>query len=211
MKRGFKFILFFAGIFLVWGCYPDGPEYYEELDMVLTKHNEEYDFAAPATYALPDKIVKITGNLNEDGDPVFIPDATAQKILARIETNMASLGWQKVAVSANPDMLLLPASWETTTVFYWYDYWYWWYGGYYPGWGWGGYYPGYYPPVYSDSYTTGTLVMSLVDKKILGANGNPVTQWTGVINGILTYTYDATRMNNAIDKAFNISPYLKTN
>jgi hypothetical protein len=211
MKKVFKLFLFFTGLLFLWGCYPQGPESYEELDVVLTRHNEDYDFVSQNTYSLPDKIVKITGNLTEDGDPVFIPDVTAKKILDRIESNMASLGWQKVAVSANPDMLLLPASWETTTIYYWYDYWYWWYGGYYPGWGWGGYYPGYYPPVYWDSYTTGTLVMSLIDKDILGANGNPVTQWTGAINGILTYSYDATRMNTAIDKAFSISPYLKTN
>ena len=211
MKKVTKLFLFFTGTLLLWGCYPEGPEYYEDLDVVLARHNEDYDFVSQNTYSLPDKIVKITGNLTEGDDPAFIPDVTAKKILDRIETNMANLGWQKVSVSSNPDMILLPASWETTTVYWWYDYWYWWYGGYYPGWGWG-YYPGYYPPVYYDSYTTGTLVMSLVDKDILGANGNPVTQWTGAINGILTYSYDATRMNiKAIDKAFSISPYLKTN
>ena len=45
---------------------------------------------------------------------------------------------------------------------------------------------GYYPPVYYDSYTTGTLIMDLIDPDALGANGNPVTQWTGAINGIMT-------------------------
>ncbi len=53
--------------------------------------------------------------------------------------------------------------------------------------------------------------MNLIDKTDVGANGNPVTQWTGVINGVMTYTYDATRVNTAIDKAFDQSPYLKTN
>ena len=102
-----------------------------ELDVVLTKHNEEYDFVGQATYALPDRIVKITGNLTEDGDPVFIPDVTARKYLPGLKQIWLLLVEQKVAVSANPDMLL-PASWETTTIYYWYDYWYWWYGGYYP-------------------------------------------------------------------------------
>jgi len=53
--------------------------------------------------------------------------------------------------------------------------------------------------------------MTLIDPKELGANGNPVNQWTGAINGILTNSYNATRVNEAIDKAFTISPYLKTN
>ncbi len=112
--------------------------------------------------------------------------------------------------SEGADLLLLPASWETTTVTVWYDYWYWWYGGYYPGWGWGGYYP-YYPPVSVTSYTTGTLMMNLIDKTEVGANGNPVTQWNAIINGVLTYTYDASRINTGIDKAFDQSPYLQTN
>jgi hypothetical protein len=208
MKKKIPFAVFIISAFMLWGCYPNGPEYYEELDVVLTTHKADYDFVSKATYAMPNKIVKITGNLVEGDQPEFIPDGTAQKILARIESNMSSLGWQRVDVSANPDLLLAPASWETTTIYYYYDYWYWWYGGYYGGWGW--YYPGYYPPVYYDSYTTGTLVMSLVDKSILSANGNPVSQWTGAINGILTGTYDADRMNKSIDQVFAQSPYLKT-
>jgi hypothetical protein len=101
--------------------------------------------------------------------------------------------------------LLAPAAWETTTVFYYYDYWYWWYGGYYPYWGWG------YPPMSYSSYTTGTLLMTLMDPDVLETSGNPVKQWSGAINGLLTGTYDASRVNAAIDKAFTISPYLKTN
>jgi hypothetical protein len=118
---------------------------------------------------------------------------------------MTALGWTRVPLDnpTPPDLLLTPASWETTTVYYWYDYWYWWYGGYYPYWG--------YPPVYYSSYTTGTLLMNLIDPEIEGANGNPINQWSGAINGILTYSYNASRVNTAIDKAFTISPYLKTN
>ena len=124
---------------------------------------------------------------------------------------MTALGYERVSLeSEGADLLLLPASWETTTITVWYDYWYWWYGGYYPGWGWGGYYP-YYPPVSVSSYTTGTLMMNLIDKTEVGANGNPVTQWNAIINGVLTYTYDASRINYGIDKAFDQSPYLKTN
>lgn len=211
MKREIKYVLFSMSMLLLWGCYPGGPDYIEEMDVALSKHNPDYDFTAKSTYARPDFIVKITGNLVEGEEPDYIPAATAQKILAMIDDNMADLGWQKVEVSANPDLVLLPASWETTTIYYWYDYWYGWWGGYYPGWGWGGYYPGYYPPVYWSSYTTGTLVMGLVDKNILGANGNPVTQWTGAVSGIMTSSFSESRVRTAIDNVFAQSPYLKTN
>jgi len=211
MKRKILIIVGFFSALLLAGCYPDGPDYAEELDVVLTYHNDTYEFGTKTTYSMPDKIVKITGNLQEGDEPVFVPDATAALILSRIVQNMDALGYDRVNLgSEDTDLLLLPASWETTTISYWYDYWGWWYGGYYPGWGWGGYYP-YYPPVNVTSYTTGTLMMNLLDKTELGTNGNPVLQWAGAINGVLTNTYDANRVNTAIDKAFNQSPYLKTN
>jgi len=196
------FMMAFVSMLLL-GCYPHGPEYTDDLDVVLTYFQDGYDFNSKNTYARPDKIVKITGNLQKGEDPVYIPDATAALILAQIDKNMDDMGWQKVDVDEDPDMLLTPAAWETTTITYWYDYWYWWWGGYYPGWG---YYPG-----YVSSYTTGTLVMGLIDPSEVGANGNPVVQWTGAINGILTGSYNASRVNKAIDQAFTQSPYLQIN
>ncbi len=205
MKKGISFVLFIFGILMLWGCYPQGPEYVEDLDVVLTKHNEEYDFTAKATYAMPDRIVKITGDVIEGEEPSFIPDVNAEVILATIANNMADLGWVQVDIEDDPDVLLLPAAWETTTIYYYYDYWYYWYGGY---WGW--YYP-YYPPVYASSYTTGTLLMSIADPDVISTDGNRINQWSGAINGILTGTFDANRINEAINKAFAASPYLKTN
>jgi hypothetical protein len=203
-KRTLSFIVILSGL-LLWGCYPEGPTASEDLDVVVTHHNPDYDFFAKGTYAMPDKIVKITGNLQQGDAPVFVPDATASQILLRISNNMESLGWQKVALGASPDLILTPASLETTTIMYYYDYWYWWYGGY-PGYGWG-----YSPPVYyAGSYTTGTLVMTLVDKTDIGANGNPVNEWTGALNGILNSKFNAARVNPLIDQAFEQSQYLKT-
>jgi hypothetical protein len=204
MKRRIVFTALITGLLALWGCYPGGPDYAEEMDVVLTKHNADYDFVSKATYAMPNKIVKITGNAIEPGgEPEYVPDLFASQILGRVATNMANLGWVKVDVSQNPDLLLLPAAWETTTVYYWYDYWYWWYGGYYPYWP-------YYPPVYASSYTTGTFLMTLQDPDVLQGSGSPVNQWSGAVNGLMTGTYDINRVNTAIDKAFTASPYLNT-
>jgi hypothetical protein len=202
-KKALSFLGILGGL-LLWGCYPNGPTYTEDLDIVLTHHNADYDFAAKNTYAMPDTIVKITGNLIEGERPDFIKDVYASKILKTIADNMESLGWTRVEIKANPDVVLVPAAWETTTITYYYDYWYWWWGGYYP------YYP-YYPPVYSYSYTTGTLLMNIMDPALTGTNGNPIMQWTGAINGILNETYNENRMNKSINQAFDQSPYLKTN
>jgi hypothetical protein len=189
--------------FLLFGCYPDGPEYTEDFDLVLTNYEEDYNFPDQNTYAMPNRIVKITGSVLEGEEPEFMPEATATLVLATIAANMQRKGWQRVDISENPDVLLTPASLEVTTITYWYDYWSWWWGGYYPGWG--------YPPYYVTSYTTGTLLMSLIDPAVESASGNPIFQWTGAINGILTGSYDASRVNTAIDQAFAQSPYLTIN
>ena len=186
-------------IFLMVSCYPEGPEYYEDLDLVYTNYTESFDFASQGTYAMPDKIVKITGNLQEGETPEFVKEPYNTQILNKIESNMTALGWTKAADPENADLALMPAVWTNTTVYYWYDYWCWYYY-YYCGWGY------YYPMV--SSYTTGTLVMTLV------ASGDdyiePALVWRAAVNGLLSGAYNVTRVNQAIDQAFKQSPYLNT-
>ena len=44
-KKIFSLVAILSGLFL-WGCYPNGPSYTEDLDVVITHHNPDYDFAA---------------------------------------------------------------------------------------------------------------------------------------------------------------------
>jgi len=199
-KKIFSLLTVLVGLFL-WGCYPDGPTYTEDLDIVLTHHNPDYNFVAKNTYAMPNRIIKITGNLLDEEFPDSIPGVYASQIRQMIVDNMANYGWTRVDVGANPDVLLVPAAWETTTITYYYDYWYWWWGGYYP------YYP-YYPPVYSYSYTTGTLLMTIMEPEVTNTNGNLIHQWTGALNGVLNDSFNSSRMARLIDQAFAQSPYL---
>lgn len=211
MKRKIIFLLILAGIQLFWGCYPEGPEYLEDYDVVITHRNDNYNFSGKFKFAMPDKIVKITGLPEPDPNSEFIPDDIADQILARISMNMEEKGFQKVELNSNakPDLVLIPAAIETTTILYWYDFWYWWWGDYYPGWGWNNFYPGWWSsPGYISSYSTGTLLMLLIDPDKSSALGDPIPQWTGAINGLLTTTYSSSRVNTAIDKAFYQSPYL---
>ncbi len=45
--------------FFFGGCYPQGPENFEDLDVVITNHYDDNDFSAKGSYAMPDKIVRI--------------------------------------------------------------------------------------------------------------------------------------------------------
>jgi hypothetical protein len=194
-----KNVFYLIGIlFLMVSCYPGEIESYEETDLVYTNYTETFDFASKGKYAMPDKIVKITGNLAEGQEPEYLNDVYAETILSRIENNMTALGWSREEDPANADLTLFPVVWTNTTVVYWYDYWCWYY--YYCGWGW--YYPSY------STYTTGTLVMGLVAS---GAEyAEPTNMWTAAINGLMSGSYNVTRVTNAIDQAFEQSPYLNT-
>lgn len=185
-------------VILLASCYPDGLEYYEETDIVFTNYTEGYDFAGKGTYSIPDKIVKITGNLAEGETPEYVKEPYNTQILNKIESNMSALGWTKVDDPEDASLALMPAVWTNTTIIYWNDYWCWYYY-YYCGWGW-------YYPTYATSYTTGTFVMGLV------ASGDdyiePSGVWTAAINGLMSGSYDASRVNKSIDQAFKQSPYL---
>lgn len=200
MKK--KNLIYLVVILMLGSCYPQGPEYYEELDLVYTNYDEQYDFASKGTYSIPNGIVKITGNLISGEDPELVKEPMASEMLQKMKENMDALGWNEVADPADADVVLFPAVWTNTTIYYWYDYWCWYYP-YYCGWGWGWYYPS------VSSYTTGTLVMTLV------ADGpefvEPSRVWTAAVNGLLSGAYNTSRVTTAIDQAFEQSPYLKTN
>jgi hypothetical protein len=198
-----KTIFYFAIIVFLTACYPGGPEYYEELDIVLSEYDQEFDFMSKQTFAMPDQVVKISGNIGEGESPDFIQEPYNSQILQRIEINLTGLGWEKVEDPSTADVVLFPASWTNTTVYYWYDYWCWYYY-YYCGWGWY-----WYPTVSVSSYTTGTLVMTMVvdgDEYI-----DPARVWTGAINGLLSGVQSTSRLNKGIDQAFIQSPYLDIN
>jgi hypothetical protein len=195
-----RLLAFAALAVLLTQCYPGGPEYYEEMDIVYTNYDKNYDFKSKGTYAMPDKIVKITGSAIGEEGPEYVPDIYGKTVLAKIEANMTTLGWTKATSPETADLVLFPAVWTNTTVVYWYDYWCWYYP-YYCGWGY--YYS--YPSV--SSYTTGTMVMTMVPT---AESVVPNSVWTSAINGLMSGAYDATRVTNAIEQAFKQSPYLNT-
>jgi hypothetical protein len=198
MKKRITFYLAIVGLFLA-SCSPERVQYYEETDIVITKFEKDYNFVNKKTYAMPDSIVKVTGEVAEGEYPEFVDEPYNTKILNRIESNMSALGWIRVDNPENADLTLFPAVIFNTTIYYWSDYWCW-YNPWYCGWGYDPYYGGAY------SYSSGTMLMSLI------ANGNdyinPQAVWVGAINGLLSGAYDASRVDKGINQAFSQSPYL---
>ena len=200
---------------IMWGCYPKGAEYIEDLDLVYTNYYKDFDFASKKTYAISDSVIKITGDAftdpDGDGKPSFVAPATAAAIVNQIKQNMANYGWTLVNKNANPDVIILNSTMTTTNIYYYYDWWYWgwYYPGYYPGWGW--YYPGYWYPPYVTGYRSGSVFTQMVDHKAAAGADNVPVVWSMIINGLNEGgTANVTsRVQTSIDKAFAQSPYLK--
>lgn len=193
-------------------CKPDGAEYIDELDIVYTNYDAGFDFSSKGTYALPDKVVKITDqfiNLQPGDEPEYLDPVYAAAILSSIRSNMDKLGYTQVDESVNPDLIILPSVSQTDQIYFYYDWWYW--NWFYPGWGpgWGWYYPGYYPPQVS-RVRTGTLMMQMTSVADQDVTDKIPVVWTGVINGLLEGSANSInkRVNDSINQAFEQSPYL---
>jgi uncharacterized protein DUF4136 len=209
--------LVLSAIIALASCYPKGAEFAEDLDLVYTNHDQGFDYKTRHTYALPDSVIKITGDIFSDPDgnhkPEFASPVYAAAITTAIKTNMGNLGWTLVDKNANPDVILLPSTITTTNIYYYYDWWYWgwYYPGFYPGWGW--YYPGYYPP-YVTGYRSGSVFVQMTDNKPAPGNGTNVTVlWTAILNGLAEGNSSSitARITTGINQAFAQSPYLKIN
>jgi hypothetical protein len=191
------------------GCYPDrSVDSTTEFASVTTLFDNQASFETITKYALPDTVLyvpKLEGN--------EVPAVTQQAILSAIRTNLNSLGWTEVTdARATPVDVYVTAAVASQTYVGWvYDYWgYWgwypyWPPGYGPGYGWG--YPGYWYPY---SYSTGSVIMGMVDARPSVSDKAPLV-WTGAVNGVLADQAANVAIATAgINQAFEQSPYLKT-
>ena len=202
----------------VAGCYPgEGATNVQDLDVVLTIHDEDADFASYRTFAMPDTVLHIVGE-GEDSNVIELPRTFDDLILDLVTSNMASLGYIREPDPENnaADLILLVGAVGVERTTYWYGggcYWYcwgWWpgwggYPGYGPGWGWG------YPPyVGSTKFEQGAILLTLIDPNgDTGENEVVPVIWGAGTSGLLSGSGSGgTRITNAINQAFAQSPYL---
>ena len=83
MKK--KFIFYLSIALVMASCYPGGTEYYEDTDVVYTNYDMEFDFQSQGVYSIPDKIVKIEGDLAEGEEPEFVKEPYNTQMLNQIK------------------------------------------------------------------------------------------------------------------------------
>jgi hypothetical protein len=204
LSQRIQVLLLAAAPVLLSGCYPETPDYIEEYDLIYTDRSASFDFQAADTYAIPDSVVLLTGNLQDGELPEKVDAQYGDLIIEQIRDNMNARGWTEVAATADPDVMILPAVNKTTNVNVYYSYGGYW-GWYYPYYGYG--YGGYYTP----SYETGSLFMQMVDPNEVSGTGNVPIVWIGVINGLVEGSQASinARVLTDIDQAFTQSEYLQ--
>ena len=208
MKR---YLLLVTTLFTLNSCVYYDPVYTDDLDLVVTNYDTEFDFKSKNTFSIPDSVVLLKSS-TFDGSNAFAKPFYGDTIIKEIKKNMIARGWTLVDKSNNPDVIILPSVTQTTNldIYYSYDYWGWYYPGYYPG-GWAWYYPSWGIPVAS-SYKTGSVIIQMTDPSNASNSDHLPVVWISLINGLMegkaaSINY---RIKTSIDQAFTQSPYLST-
>jgi hypothetical protein len=195
-------------VFLGFGCakYPTDSVTTEENDMIGTLYDVNADFSSYKTFAIVDSVLLIQ---REDGEPK--PDTGvsrhSDRIISLLSQNMQARGYTRVHKDSAPDLGIDASLLNDENVGS-YTYW----GGYPGYWGWYGYsywYP--WPTTTYYRYEIGTLVINMVDFK----NRDEIDKelnviWHNVGAGLVgsSSSYNANRIDRAIEIMFEQSPYL---
>lgn len=188
--------------------------------LVYTAYDDDAHFAAIDTYYIPDSILLIGSHaVDSEGNKVskYWTDNQALALINTIVSEMNSCGYVRLTdddAKTSADVGLQVSYVEESSYFlgynnpyWWLDYPYYWAPGY---WGpWGGWY---YPYVVYYGYTTGSLLIEMVDlTAAASAEGKklPVI-WNSFISGLLRGggSIDINKAAEGIEQAFEQSQYL---
>jgi hypothetical protein len=170
--------------------------------VVVTDRELDANFSSFNTYHISDT-VRI---LASDPRDTILTGSIAQQLVQTVRTNMNNRGYTFVGKGGNPDLgmvLVVLKDVSSSTVCG--GWWGGWWGGPW-GWGWG------YPWCGTYTYTVGTTLLSIYDFKNPETNGNPGAIWGMTAFGVFSNSNQTTNLNltvNAINQAFNQSPYIK--
>lgn len=180
----------------------------DELDnsyLVYTNYDPDTDFKSFETFYLIDSILII----DNSEKTTYWNNANSEKIIDAFGAKLAVAGYALADNVDEADIVLQLSYVNTTYYFTSYGPGPWWNS--YPGyWNWGGW-GWYYPYSFSYSYSTGSIIGELVDTNSpTPLNDKLTVVWNAYICGLLNgNNLSLSRTMEAIDQAFEQSPYLK--
>ncbi|MBD0261126.1 MAG: DUF4136 domain-containing protein, partial [Cytophagales bacterium] len=181
-----------AAAFLLNACYPGGPDTVDDYDVVSTRYEPGFNFAAVRTYLLVDSVAQV-GDGSHSGQSTALSPKLNAFILQQVATRLDNLGYTRLtgpAAGQQPDVVVQVSAVTTQNVGAsyndsWWDYW-----GWYPGWSYyypyigGGWYP--YGAVSYYSYRTGTVSIEMFNPGGANAAAKQIPRvWIAALDGIL--------------------------
>lgn len=198
-------------ILLLAACYPSEDFFVEELDVVVTNYDVDEDYSRFRTFAVPDSVVRIGGDGEDDEGPGPFDDL----MLDLVRSNMRDLGYVEELDPDNnsPDLVVLVELLVVNNTVV---------APCRPGWGWWGGWPPYWGPgwcgglpwVPVGSYTTGTIILDMIDLDQADESEETVPIiWNAFLNGLVTGSDSSieARIITNINQAFDQSSYLGSN
>lgn len=184
--------------------YPDYDSSEVEHQVVsITEYDTKVDFSRPNfnTFSITDSMCV----LDEDGKKMYVKTTLSDLVISQAKLNMQQIGYTYVNRDSNPDLAINVSGIKSSSFqysYYWgfYDPYYW--GNY---WGWYYYYPVY--PMLTSVYTSGSVLLEMVDMK----NADPATKklkviWVGIIRGLMMYKYTDAETINGVNTCFTQTP-----
>ena len=219
MKKFFKQLFWMIPVIaLLVSCFPEFDATTEELDVAITRVDDNQDFTNYHTFFLYDTVMHITDDEDEDVEGKF-----DDQIISEVRQHFLDLGWTEIKDTTDledqADVSIMLSALAVDIYFYYYYWWDWWY--WYPWDWWFPGYPGYpiypgYPTYPTYGYSVGTVMIDMADMTDLNRPRSdeeiPKVKmlWTGAVNGLLVGSddYISSRLTKQIDQVFKQSPYL---
>ncbi len=205
-----KILLFSAAVLILAACHKEPYRDSDNEYLVYTSPGKDADFTKYRTFYIADSLLVI----GQGEKPFYSKTQAAKDLILAYRDNMQQRGFVYVADDAQADLgIQLTYIIKTEKFLSYYDSPYWWldYPGYWPAGYWGNWYGYYYPRPVTYTYTTNALLADIVDLTPVIMEDTPLEiLWTSYIGGPAgrSYQSDVKRMENAIDQAFEQSPYL---
>jgi hypothetical protein len=210
MKRHRLLLALVLTGFVFNACHPE-PDSVELIDqlVVATNYDPEADFSTYTTYAIPTDTIGFISNNSNDTIIVASDSNFPRPILTAIRENLNARGYSRVDKNQDPDLGINVLVVNDFNVFqevvypsYGYP------GNYYSGYyGYNSWY--YYPYINTYAYNTGVLIIEIVDLKNRTPDNKVKVVWDAYMGDIYSTLDRIPQSEDAIDQAFDQSPYLE--
>jgi hypothetical protein len=202
-----KYILVYAAILLVFASCETPLDERKLTDefVVITNFDTEADFSSYATYAIPTDTIGLITNTNVNDTLLLQSEEDFPRpVLDKIRANLNARGYTRVGRNEDPDIGVTVTLVEDFNIFQQVVYPSGYYSGYY---GYGSWY--YYPYVNTYAYSTGVLIIELVDLRNRNAQNEVKVIWNSYMGDVFSSRDPKDDAAEAIDQAFVQSDYIQ--